>query len=173
MTANEDGPPAVTMVSDLNRHLPLDRESQALLPGRSSPQDFLDRLMEKHLDVDAIRVLAYTMPIRRPCGGACCAPGTPVAMSPARAMIAPWRRRRTAFQPSESRQKARPDRGRGNRADHAAGCCGGCRVCGEPAGLGSGLCSGATARRASSTPPFFWPSPARPPRSILLAIRRS
>jgi hypothetical protein len=62
---DQDGPPGCQSLPELKDKLPLSDEAKALVEQLTSPSDFLRRLLEEHLEVDAIRVLAYTLPIRK------------------------------------------------------------------------------------------------------------
>src|SRR5947209_5861865 len=62
---NVNGPPACRTVDELVRAVPLGDAAKALAREARSAAEFLQLLAEQRLDVDAIRVLAYALPVRQ------------------------------------------------------------------------------------------------------------
>jgi hypothetical protein len=65
VAVNQDGPPSCRTLAELVDVLPLSRQAKPLVSGAATAGEYLARLGEHQLDVDAIRVLAYALPIRK------------------------------------------------------------------------------------------------------------
>lgn len=64
VVVNQDGPPSCRTLGELVDVLPLSPQAKLLADGGTAGE-YLARLGEHQLDVDAIRVLAYALPIRK------------------------------------------------------------------------------------------------------------
>lgn len=62
--ADQHGPPACQTVADVLAFVPLDNASRKLAGNVGSIQELLGQLHARELDVDAMRVMAYVLPVR-------------------------------------------------------------------------------------------------------------
>jgi Family of unknown function (DUF6931) len=124
VSINPDGPPAIGAVAELERHLPLDEKSQSLLPGSQTTGEYLQRLLDQGREVDAVRVLAYTLPVRRAVwwGLLCAWHAGNGRLEPARdralAAAAQW-----VVEPSDARRKTADAAAKPVGLGDPAGCC--------------------------------------------------
>ena len=65
VAVNQDGPPSCRSLAELLDVLPLSSQAKPLAGGVGTAGEYLARLGDHRLDVDAIRVLAYALPIRQ------------------------------------------------------------------------------------------------------------
>jgi hypothetical protein len=65
MPKRQDGQPAAATLGEIAQNVSLSEEARALLPAAATPPTFFGRLLDERLDVDAIRVLAQLLPLRR------------------------------------------------------------------------------------------------------------
>jgi hypothetical protein len=65
MPKHQDGPPAARTLQEIDQNVPLSKEARAFLPDTETAPAFLGRLLDQDLNVDAIRVLAQLLPLRR------------------------------------------------------------------------------------------------------------
>lgn len=71
MNAQLLGPVAIREMSEIDQGVQISSEARRLIPGCTSVEQFLRTLVEKGLDVDAIQLFPYLVPIRKAIWWAC------------------------------------------------------------------------------------------------------